>query len=97
MKPILTTAEVAALLECSEETVEIAARDGRLPGVKYGRAWVFPLQALCDALNAEAAAQRPAPPSPAAVAVSADLRRQPAANSPMGTRARPRPDLSSFG
>ena len=38
---VLTKAEVAALLQCEENTVEEKARTGELPAVKVGRTWVF--------------------------------------------------------
>jgi len=48
---ILTTAAVAALLDCTEETVQIRATAGDLPGIKIGRSWVFPEAALLARLN----------------------------------------------
>jgi excisionase family DNA binding protein len=38
---ILDAAQAAVLLHCSKEHVETLARRGQLPGVKYGRSWVF--------------------------------------------------------
>ena len=95
MCPILTTLEVAELLQCSDETVEIAARDGKLPGVKFGRTWVFPLAALLDCVNAQGAsemtARRAADPAPAHVSIGVALNvGRKAANS---SRIRPRPEL----
>lgn len=60
---ILNVAEVAKLLGCSERTVEDRAREGDLPGLKFGDGgWIFPLPALMGRLVAkatgEAAAKR---------------------------------------
>jgi len=44
----------AQLLDCSAGAVEEATRDGRLPGVKYGRSWVYPREAALQVLNAQA-------------------------------------------
>jgi excisionase family DNA binding protein len=38
---ILDATQAAVLLHCSKEHVETLARQGQLPGVKYGRSWVF--------------------------------------------------------
>lgn len=51
---ILTPQEIARILQCDEKTVEEAARKGNLPGVKFGRGWVFPKAALLEALNSQA-------------------------------------------
>lgn len=51
---IKTTEEVATMLECSAETVELAARQGSLPGLQFGRSWIFPEDALRQALNMQA-------------------------------------------
>ena len=61
---------VAALLKCSERTVEDAARSGRLPAVKFGDGWLFPAAALIKAVNRiaeEDALKRAQPARPAAV------------------------------
>jgi excisionase family DNA binding protein len=68
---ILTTAAVAQLLDCEESTVQIRALSGELPGVKIGRSWVFPEEALMQRLNEMAlvgSAARRAPAKPTAVA-----------------------------
>ncbi|MEZ2297299.1 helix-turn-helix domain-containing protein [Variovorax sp. RCC_210] len=95
---LLTAAQVAELLQCTVQTVEIAARDGRLPGVQYGRAWLFPEDALIEALRVQALAnlraapeRAPAPVLPdAAHAFTAPPGRRKAANS---GRTRLRPEL----
>lgn len=75
LPPILTADQVAELLGCQPSRVQQAARDRELPAVRYGIGWVYPTQALIDALNRQAAAHvappAPAPepaPAPAAVA-----------------------------
>jgi excisionase family DNA binding protein len=58
---LLTVEQVAALFDCSTETVELETREGRLPGLKLGRSWRYPRRALLDALDEwarEEAAQR---------------------------------------
>lgn len=93
---LLTAAQVAELLQCTTQTVEIAARDGRLPGIQYGRAWQFPEDALIEALRLQALANLKAALSPApaqaegAHAFTAPPSRRKAANN---SRTRPRPQL----
>lgn len=48
---VLTTDEVAEMLECEPKTVEEKLRRGELPGVKLGRSWMCPKQALLETLN----------------------------------------------
>jgi excisionase family DNA binding protein len=85
--PLMTAPEVAALLHCSERTVEDHARAGVLPGYKFGDGWVFPADALLEAVNtlAKAEAARRAQP----VKLSA-VKFQP-------TPKRGRPDLAVLG
>ena len=67
---ILTTHEVADLLQCDVQTVENKLRRGELPGIKPGRSWMCPRAALLDALNQEARANlatRPVPQPTVAV------------------------------
>ena len=95
---LLTAAQVAELLECTQQTVEIAARDGRLPAVQFGRPWLFPQDALMEALRLQALANLKAAPAPApapsqpeaAYAFTAPPAKRKAANN---SRTRPRPDL----
>ena len=63
MSDILTKDEVAALLDCEPSTIEEKARTRELPGVKIGRSWVFPREALLKRLNEIAlrVATEPAP------------------------------------
>lgn len=63
---------VADLLDCEVDTVNARALSGDLPGVKFGRSWVFPTTALDARLNElaiEEAAARRAPRTPVLVAV----------------------------
>lgn len=46
-----TISEVAQLLECEPETIAERIKHGDLPGVKFGRSWVIPGQALDQRLN----------------------------------------------
>jgi len=41
MSEILTTEEAAQYLKTSPDTIKRLARTGRIPGVKFGRAWRF--------------------------------------------------------
>lgn len=75
MNDILNKTEVAALLDCEESTVEEKARTRELPGVKIGRSWIFPREALLQRLNA-LALERAERPQPAAVLVSKPARKQ---------------------
>jgi len=62
MNEILTKDEVAALLDCEPTTIEEKARRRELPGLKIGRSWIFPKEALMQRLNE--IALRPPEPSP---------------------------------
>ena len=61
---ILNADQVAELLECERLHVQELARAGKLPGLKLGRGWVFPREALLQRLN-EMALQTHRRPSPA--------------------------------
>lgn len=39
--PIIDAEQFALMLRCTAEQVEEAAREGRLPGFKEGRGWLF--------------------------------------------------------
>lgn len=54
MIPVMTCAELAAMMGCAESTIEYRARRGLLPGLKFGPGWVFPTEVLLKRLNAEA-------------------------------------------
>lgn len=64
MNDILTTDEVADLLQCDVVTVEGKLRRGELPGIKPGRSWMCPRVALLDALNQQARENVAIRPSP---------------------------------
>ncbi|XJC73372.1 helix-turn-helix domain-containing protein [Delftia tsuruhatensis] len=59
---ILTVNDLAELFACDKETVAARLTSGDLPGVKVGRGWIVPRQALFERLNEkareEAAARR---------------------------------------
>lgn len=60
---IYTAEQIASLLKCDKETAEARIRSGDLPGIKFGKSWVIPRQALLQCLNEMAlseAAQRKA-------------------------------------
>ena len=67
----MSTAEVAELLQCTEETVLEKAACGLLAAVKYGRSWVFLRSALFEGLHRTAldnlkptkSVPKPAPPA----------------------------------
>lgn len=40
-KEIITSAEVAELLSCTEEQAEELTRKGEIPGTKFGRSWLY--------------------------------------------------------
>jgi excisionase family DNA binding protein len=49
---VYTVAEVATILDCTQASVEAHLRSGRLPGLKFGRSWVVPIEAFNTAINA---------------------------------------------
>lgn len=59
---ILTVDDLAELFACDKETASARLKCGDLPGVKVGRGWIIPRQALFERLNEmareEAAARR---------------------------------------
>lgn len=62
---ILNVPEVAELLGCAEATLEEATRRGELPGLAYGRSWIYPRDALLKVLNDQALAEMAARKAPA--------------------------------
>lgn len=73
MDDVIPQSAVAQLLECDENTVQERARTGDLPGVKFGRSWVFPRQALVARLNEiaiEQASKRRGKPEPKPIAAA---------------------------
>jgi len=57
MLRLLDPAAVATMLDCTEATVEDRLRDGTLPGLKLGRGWRIPADALADRLRELALAE----------------------------------------
>lgn len=51
MSRIIDAAAVAQMLGCSTRTVEDCARDGTLPGTKFGDGWVFVDELVVDAVK----------------------------------------------
>lgn len=82
LPPVLDAAGVAALLSCSERTAEDNARSGNFPAVKFGEGWIFPTEALLQAVNRIAVEQATArvkakeAPAPAAVLQDKPARRK---------------------
>ena len=58
---LLTAGEAAALLRLNVRRVQALARVGRLPARRAGRKWLFPRQALLDALAGGGTSAPPAP------------------------------------
>ncbi|MCP5248506.1 MAG: hypothetical protein H6942_08265 [Candidatus Accumulibacter sp.] len=54
---ILDLKQIAELLRCSEEQAASQLASGNLPGVKFGKAWIAPADALLSRLNEIAIAQ----------------------------------------
>lgn len=80
MSGTLSVAQVANHLDCSEEKVREALNTGDLPGLKYGRDWIIPADALHQRLVekalAEAAARRAAKPTTVEIVMAAAKRKQ---------------------
>ena len=82
---VLGVDQVAALLRGQPNTVREAVRAGRLPGLKFGNDWVFPVAPLISALDAQAIAdakERRAPRQPMAVSVTTAPARGPGRSPP---------------
>jgi excisionase family DNA binding protein len=61
MDDLIEVSEVCQHFDCTELTVVVMLRDGRLPGVKFGRDWRIPRHAFWQRVNEmalEQAAQR---------------------------------------
>lgn len=54
MDMIYNVTQVAEMLGCTEEIVAERLNNGDLPGVKFGRSWIIPADALRDRLNQKA-------------------------------------------
>ena len=66
MNDVLSETQVAELLDCEPKTVQEKARLGELPGLKFGRSWIFPKSALLEALH-QKALEKPSMKTPAAI------------------------------
>jgi hypothetical protein len=51
---ILTIHDLATMFGCDKETAAARLTNGDLPGVKVGRSWIIPRQALFERLNDKA-------------------------------------------
>ena len=51
MQEVFIAEQVAGLLHCTTVQEEELLRIGELPGLKIGRAWIVPSEALSDRLN----------------------------------------------
>ena len=68
---VMSEAQVATILDCEPQTIQEKARAGELPGLKFGRSWIFPRSALIERLHEMALANKPKPrPTPAAYALN---------------------------
>lgn len=65
---IMNASEVAVALDCDVDTVNRRAAMGDLPGIKIGRSWAFPVNALEDCLNEMARLEMRSRKTPATVA-----------------------------
>ncbi len=71
MNEILSEKEVADLLDCEPTTVQARANKAELPGLKFGRSWVFPRSALMESLHQQAMARLAEKPAAKAVKMQA--------------------------
>lgn len=62
---ILTTEQASAALQCDADTTKALAANGTLPGIKFGRSWVFPRESFLQALNKAAVEKATALAKPA--------------------------------
>ncbi|WP_160310746.1 helix-turn-helix domain-containing protein [Delftia tsuruhatensis] len=70
---ILTVDDLAELFSCDKETAAARLNSGDLPGVKVGRGWIIPRQALFERLNEKAREEAAARRSQQSAAVGAYL------------------------
>lgn len=95
---VLTVAQLAELLDCGPETIEDRTRERKLPGLKFGRSWVYPRDAVLQVLQQQALAHvRPAggtttpSPAPAGAPAPAQGPAQPPAVVALASRMQQRP------
>jgi len=91
MSPILRAEDVAQLLDCSTETINERTAAGDLPGIKFGRSWVYPAEALFERLNtlAREGRSKPAVASPTPLGIVVPK----VASAARGRARRTRPEL----
>lgn len=81
---ILSVAQAATIMDCTEKHVEDNLRSGYWAGIKGGKGWVIPRRAFFDRLNelaVEESAKRRAPPvKPTNVVPVPKSRRKPLIN-----------------
>ena len=51
LREFITLEEIAIVLMCSEDRVLVLIREGRIPAIKPGKAWVVPRAAFVSAVN----------------------------------------------
>lgn len=94
--PVYTVAEAATILDCTQSSVEAHLRTGRLPGLKFGRSWVIPIEAFNTAINALAINEATAKREGLAKARQGAIVAIPIVPQPARGRRRPPPDLSPY-
>jgi excisionase family DNA binding protein len=72
LNDVLDESEVAKILDCEPLTVQVKARSGELPAIKFGRSWRFPRAALLQYLNDLALTNKPKHPVPLTFGVTPD-------------------------
>lgn len=51
-RKFLNVSDVASIFRCDPETVKRQARNGKLPGFKFGKSWLFRMCDLDNMINA---------------------------------------------
>lgn len=95
-RPVYSVEEAAAILECTPLSVESNLRSGRLPGVKFGRSWVLPVEAFVQQINNLAIAEATAKREGLAKARQDAIVALPAVAQPSRRRRGPPPDLTPY-
>ncbi len=95
---VMCADQVAQLCDCEPSTIEEATRERRFPGVKLGRSWVYPREAVLAALNSQALANvAPAAPAPGPANAVKPLKLVPVAKkAPRRRSPAPLPDPPGF-
>lgn len=95
-KAVYTVAEAAAILDCTQSSVEAHLRTERLPGLKFGRSWVIPIEAFNTAINALAISEATAKREGLTKARQDAIVAVQVAPQPRRGRRRPPPDLTPY-